>query len=172
MAMARPWLSVQRQLAHPIKGKYMQTFTEKTLAQSVLVGTLLAASVAAALVTQAQLKQVEADAAQLTQAEADFARLQADLARWQQALKTHAEVALRQEPLDLSVALPPEQLHALPPLLNKVFDPEGYFLLKKFRFEWKTGLAGVSAVATAAPLAHISLQGDRTLILKTAGVKP
>jgi hypothetical protein len=167
----------------------MQTFTQKTLAQSVLVGALLAAAVAAYLVTQAQFKQTQADAAQLLQAEADFARLQADQALWQQALKVFSEVVLRQEPLDLSVALPPERLHALPPILNKVFDPEGYFLLKQFKFEWKASKAeaGVGAVAgsgaalavagsgpaIAQPtLAHISLQGDRTLILKTAGVQP
>jgi hypothetical protein len=152
----------------------MQTFTQKSLTQAVLVGTLLAVSVVAAIVARAQLKQTEADAAQLTQAEADLARLKSDLARWQHVLKAHSIVALRQEPLDLSVALPPERLHALPPILNKVFDPEGYFFLKQFRFEWKTSNA-VAAPSTGlmpSTLAHISLQGDRTLILKTAGDKP
>jgi hypothetical protein len=138
----------------------------------VLVGTLLAVSVVAAIVARAQLKQTEADAAQLTQAEADFVRLKADLALWKQAQSANAEMALRQEPLDLLVALPPEQLHVLPPILNKVFDREGYFLLKQFKFEWKSSMAGGSTVAKAPALAHISLQGDRTLILKTAGVKP
>ncbi|MCF8212118.1 MAG: hypothetical protein K9K38_22365 [Rhodoferax sp.] len=160
----------------------MQTFTQKTLVQSVLVGTLLAVSVVAVVVARAQLKQTEAELAQLTQAEADLARLKTDLARWQRALRAHAEVTWRQEPLDLQVELPPERLQALPPILNKVFDPEGYFLLKQFKFEWKTravgagtgtaAAAGAAEAALAPKLARISLQGDRTLILKITGVKP
>jgi hypothetical protein len=168
----------------------MQAFTQKTLALAVLAGALLAAGIAGAVVMQAQLKQAQADAQQMTQAESDFARLQTDLARWQKALSTaRSDVALRQEPLDLSVALPPEQLNSLIPILSKVFDPEGYFSLKQFKFEWKTAKeGGAVAAATAAvgqalpglsqagsglrlpvqpTLAHVNLQGDRTLILKT-----
>ena len=154
----------------------MQAFTKKTLSLAVLAGSLLAASVVAAVITQAQLKQTQADVQQLTQAESDFARLQADQARWKKALATaRSDVALRQEPLDLSVALPPEQLFELPPILSKVFDPEGYFSLKQFKFEWKTAKEAV-AVAGAAPvpptLAHITLQGDRTLILNAGKTTP
>ncbi len=165
----------------------MQTFTQKTLTIALLIGAALAASVVAATVTQANLKQAQTDAQQLTQAEGDFKRLQGDLARWQKAMSlVRTDVALRQEPLDLTVALPPEQLYELPPILSKVFDPQGFFSLKQFRFEWKTtkesaggaavlpGLTQNTAGAKGTPptLAHITLQGDRTLILNSRKTTP
>ena len=170
----------------------MQAFTQKTLYQTVAVGALLAVAVAAAVVFQAQLKQTQADAQGLTQAESDFTRLQADLVRWQKAREAaRTDLALRQEPLNLSVALLPEELYQLPPILSKVFDPQGYFMLKQFGFEWKTDKEGATAQGTAlaglmqaglppgaanarpAPtLAHITLQGDRTLILNSGKAAP
>ncbi len=172
----------------------MQAFTQKSLSQAILVGVLLAGSIAAVVVYQAQLKQSRDDEQKLAQAESDFTRLQADLVRWNTARKlVHADVALRQEPLDLSVALPPEQLNDLIPILSKVFDTDGYFSLKQFTFEWKPAKDAGQPDATALPagpalpglsqagsgskpppvtLAHVSLQGDRTLILTTEKAIP
>ncbi|NMM26785.1 MAG: hypothetical protein HHJ12_05705 [Glaciimonas sp.] len=151
----------------------MQTFTQKTLTLAVLSGVLLAAAVAAAIVAQAQLKQARADAQQQTQAEASFTQLRADLTRWQKALASaRSDVTLRQEPLDLTVALPPEQLYELPPILSKVFDPQGYFSLKQFKFEWKTDKEAGVAAPGPLTLAHITLQGDRTLILNAGKTTP
>lgn len=151
----------------------MQAFTQKTLSLAILSGVLLASAIAASAVSQARLRQAQADAQQLTQAEARFVVLKGDLVRWQTALASaRSDVTLRQEPLDLSVALPPEQLYELPPILSKVFDPQGYFSLKQFKFEWKTAKDAGVTMPGQQTLAHITLQGDRTLILNAGNTTP
>jgi len=175
----------------------MQAFTKKTLTHAILTGVLLAGAIAASAVAQASLRQAQADAQQLNTAEISLVRLKDDLARWQKALASaRSDIALRHEPLDLAVDLPPDQMFELPAILSKVFDTQGYFSLKQFRIEWqnekvapvagsKPASASVvtpAAVAALVPVnlglaaqtarVHITLQGDRTLILNTGVTTP
>jgi hypothetical protein len=172
----------------------MQAFTQRTLTHAVLTGAFLAAAIVASAIAQASLRQAQADAQQLTTAEVSFVRLKSDLARWQKALASaRSDMALRHEPLDLAVDLAPEQMYELPAILSKVFDTQGYFSLKQFRIDWQntqtaatTGPGAATSTAPAAtPMAattfataaepmrvHITLKGDRTLILNTGKTTP
>lgn len=169
----------------------MQAFTKKTLTHAALTGTFLAAAIVASAIAHASLRQASADAQQLAAAEASLARLKSDLDRWQKALASaRSDMALRHEPLDLAVDLPPEQMYELPAILSKVFDTQGYFSLKQFRIDWRssqvtalpasgaptptTALVSTKVFAAAAPPArvYITLKGDRTLILNTGSTTP